>query len=142
MNTKPALLSLVLGAALLVPAAARADDDRDEWRRRDARVSVHVHTRDCNDAPRPPAGDPQYASGHYELRTVNQWVPGYSERVWVEGSCRTKHKRHGSVTRCRDGYYDERWVDGHYEQRQDWVWVADARPAPRPRPGITVTARF
>ena len=74
---------------------------------------------------------PLHRHGRYEMRTVQTWVPGYSERVWVPEDCRYHPRR--NRTRCRGGYYSEQWVEGHYEQRPEWVWVAPPAPGVRVR---------
>ena len=48
--------------------------------------------------------------GHWELRTVRVWVPGYWAHV----------ERHGGRTR-------KVWVEGHYDVRRERVWVAHRR---------------
>jgi hypothetical protein len=114
------------------------DDDRrdrhDDRRDRDDRghdrghgggngyVEVHVHGSACRHGPepRPP---PRAPRGRYELQTVNRYVEGRRERVWVPEVCEERHRRRSRVTKCTGGYYDERWVPARYEQVQEWVWV-------------------
>lgn len=146
MNLKPGILSLLLGAVLFSAGSASADDDRRGERRdhdrRDGRpglINVHVHGAGCHHEPEPVSRP----GGRYELRTVQNWVPGHHERVWVPEQCHTKYKKHGRRTVCRDGYYDERWVEGYYQDVEQWVWVpAYERPHRRHGAGIQVTARF
>lgn len=153
MALKTGIASLVLGTLLFGSTAALAEDgsvrdwanqeasrrqngggnSRNDNRyddRRDDRnhgggngyVEVHVHGASCHHgpAPRPP---PQ-ARGRYELQTVNRYVDGRYERVWVPEVCKERHHRRGHVTKCKGGYYDQRWVPGHYEPVQEWVWVS------------------
>lgn len=71
--------------------------------------------------------------GRYEQRPVQRWVEGRYQQVWVPEQCTTysrgqggwKHNgwRHGGRTVCRPGYYDQRWVPGHYQTVMQWVWV-------------------
>jgi hypothetical protein len=141
MNLKPGILSLLLGAVLFSAGAAHADDDRRDHRRgeRPSLINVHVHGAGCRHDTEPVSRP----GGRYELRTVQSWVPGHHERVWVPEVCHTKHKKHSRRTVCRDGYYDERWVEGYYRQAEEWVWVpAPERPHRHHGAGIQVTARF
>lgn len=104
-------------------------DDRDD-RRDDRRghgggngyVEVHVHGSACNHGPAPLP--PPKARGRYELQTVNRYVEGRHERVWVPEVCKERQRRHSRVTKCRGGYYEDRWVPARYEQVQEWVWVS------------------
>jgi hypothetical protein len=67
-------------------------------------------------SPAPPA------AGHYEQRTVDQWVPGSYQQLFVPGGCRQEYWRNV----CWPGHYDQRWMPGHYEEVSQQVWV----PAP------------
>lgn len=80
---------------------------------------------------RPPRPWPNH-HGRYELQTVQRWVPGRYESVWVPESCRFRPRLGRTV--CQGGFYDQRWVPGHYETVQEWVWVPH-----RVRRGFTVT---
>lgn len=131
MDIRTAVLSL-FAAALLVPAAARADhpesryddDQRSEWRE-------HRHDASCRHGD-VPAGTPiRRGPGRYELRTISVWVDGFSNRVWVPESCHVV-KRHPrkpwkDKTVCEPAHYESRWVPGHYENRTEWVWVPSHR---------------
>jgi hypothetical protein len=64
-------------------------------------------------------------NGRYELRTVQKWVAGRYEQVWVPQDCSDRSRRY--IMKCQEGRYEQRWVPGHYEKVQEWVWV----PAPR-----------
>jgi len=91
----------------------------------------HIHGGGCyHPAPTPPPPEPPRhrwprESGRYELQTVQRWVPGHYEQVWVERECRYKPRR--NMTKCTGGYYDERWVPGYYQPVQEWVWVRGRR---------------
>jgi hypothetical protein len=106
----------------------RRDDHRDDYRddrdhhRGGGRVEVHVHGDSCHHGPAPLP--PPQARGRYELQTVNRYVEGRTERVWVPEVCKERYRRHSRVTKCRGGYYEERWVPARYEQVQEWVWVS------------------
>jgi hypothetical protein len=127
------LFTLALSVLLLAPVAARADDSRWGGQHeatpvgQDSHAEQHFHTGGCyHPAPTPPPAQPPRSewprqSGRYELQTVNKWVPGRYEQVWVEQSCKYKPRR--NVTKCHGGYYDQRWVDGYYQTVQEWVWV-------------------
>lgn len=119
------LTKLFLAAVLAVPFAASADhddDDDDDDRRRPV---AHLHDTECRHEHRveTPPRPPPSGEGRYELRTVQHWVEGHYEQVWVPERCR--YKRNGQM-KCRSGFYEERYVPGRYESVQQWVWV----PAP------------
>ncbi|AKJ07970.1 hypothetical protein ATI61_107410 [Archangium gephyra] len=128
MMLRHGLFTLALSALLLAPVAARADDS---WGRHDAspvgQPGQHHHTGGSyRPAPMPPPAPPprshrQHPSGRYELQTVQQFVPGHYEQVWVERNCRYRPRRH--VTKCEGGHYEQRWVEGYYQSVQEWVWV-------------------
>lgn len=118
-------MATVVGATV-----ARADDfDRDGYDD-GYRQAVPVG-HDCG--PRPTAA-PQgqtYAQGRYELQTVQAWVPGQFQQVWVPGECRQHHR----WQRCSQGYYRSVNTPGHYETRQNWVWVASSYAPYQPQYG-------
>lgn len=124
MDVRHAVLTFSLFGIALAPAVARADHD-DGVPSLGVGVEVHMHGPNCNHGP-PPAGAPT-RDGRYELRTVQKWVPGHYERVWVPERCRTQHKHRGHVTRCRGGYYDQVFRPGQYVTAQEWVWVPYGR---------------
>jgi hypothetical protein len=92
--------------------------DNDQYADRGS-YQGHDSTRDYRHGPRPTP--PRNQQGSYELRNVQQWVAGRYEQVWVPQDCRS-HGRSGR-SKCTGGYYDQRWVEGHYETVQQWVWV-------------------
>ena len=141
MDLKTGIFSLALGS-LLLGSAARAEGTQQfqaplnngaqvqaqgfrgtpsptySWghadydqNRRDDRWYRHT--------PQPPA--PQHQHGRYELKYVQQWVPGRYDQVWVPQDCNYR-PRWGSQN-CTGGYYNKQWVDGHYETVEQWVWV-------------------
>jgi hypothetical protein len=91
----------------------------------------HIHGGGCyHPAPTPPPPEPPRhrwprEQGRYELQTVQRWVPGHYEQVWVERECKYKPRR--NMTKCTGGYYDQRWVPGYYQPVQEWVWVQGRR---------------
>ncbi|MEW5742484.1 MAG: hypothetical protein AB1938_26435 [Myxococcota bacterium] len=120
---KRTLSGLLLAAAMVGATAARADDC-------DLGGQYHAAAAITAQRPPPPLIAPRQ-HGRYELRTVQRWVEGTSTQVWVEGRCVTKrHGRHGRFehTRCLPGRYETVTTPGHYESRQEWVWVAYTPP--------------
>lgn len=112
-------LSLVALAAVLLPQTAEARDHH----RRGGEIRV------SSVPPRPV----MRGEGNYELVTTQVWVPGESERVWVE-TCRSRGRSHRSARHC-DGHWETRRSEGYFEERHEWVWV----PAPtRPRVVVSV----
>lgn len=95
--------------------------------------------QDCGPQPQYAPQGQNFQSGRYELRTSQQWVQGSSYQVWVNGSCdydrggggrgRGRWGRGGGrgggwqQQRCSQGYYQTQYTAGHYESRQQWVWV-------------------
>lgn len=125
MNWKMTLSSAALAMSALFPTAALADSPSFGVTVSLPPVQLHVHNSDChhgNLPPAPPSGVPQ-ASGRYELQTVSNWLPGYYEQVRVPGQCFTNQQRHHGKTVCTSDRYENRWVEGRYEQVQQWVWV-------------------
>lgn len=139
MALKTGIFSLALGT-LLLGSTARADDNDFQTQHDGTQVQshgfhggygqpyraplqVHVHSGACRHGPQPTP--PQNQNGRYELRLVQQWVPGRYEQVWVPEQCNYKPRR--GVKKCRAGYYDQRWVEGHYETAEQWVWVPSRR---------------
>src|SRR5262245_13967881 len=76
--------------------------------------------------PQAPVYPARRPGGRYERGASQQWAEGRYQQVWVPQQCYTtrwNHGRHGSREVCRPGYYDQRWVPGHYETVNQWVWV-------------------
>lgn len=147
MALKTGIFSLALGALLLSTSAMaddnhfqaqhhrddqgfrgghRRDDRRDDrWNDHDRQygrpVYGHMHSSACRHGAQPTP--PQNQQGRYELRQVQQWVPGRYEQVWVPQDCHYRPRR--GTTQCRGGYYDQRWVEGYYQVAEQWVWVAN-----------------
>lgn len=135
MTLQHGLFTLALSALLLAPVAAKADDFRGGGQHdaspvgEDFRAGQHPHGA-YHPLPAPPPPQPPRSrwpsqQGRYELQTVQKWVPGHYEQVWVERDCKYKPRRH--ETRCKGGYYDQRWVEGFYQPVQEWVWVPGHR---------------
>ncbi|MCP3139827.1 hypothetical protein [Pyxidicoccus xibeiensis] len=147
MALKIGFAVLTLGTMLLGSTAAQAEEKKgvNDWAHQEAErrggnhhddrghgggngyghVEVHVHRDDCRHGPAPLP--PPRARGRYELQTVNRWVEGRHERVWVPEVCEERHRRRSRVTRCTGGFYENRWVPARYEQVQEWVWVSYGR---------------
>jgi hypothetical protein len=117
MALKTGIFFLALGA-LLLGSTAQADDNHGRRHGRAPRYE-HTHSSDCRHGPQPTP--PQYEQGRYELKLTQQWVPGRYEQVWVPEDCRYRPRR--GTTKCRGGYYEQRWVEGRYETVEQWVWV-------------------
>ncbi len=75
----------------------------------------------------PPAGQ-SFQGGRYELRQVQSWEPGYTQQVWVDGSCR-QGRGNRWRQRCSPGHYQTVSVPGRTVTAQQWVWVAWPSPA-------------
>jgi len=108
--------ALLLGSALLLasaePAAQRVAASLHHAP--SVRVSSYSH------APRR-----VWVPGHHETRLEQVWVPGCSERVWVEpvfelrlGSCRTWIR-----VEVAPGHWRTVQHPGHYETRAVSVWI-------------------
>ncbi len=72
----------------------------------------------CGPRPAPRSND-----GRWELQTTQQYVPGVTQQVWVAGQC-YGNPRKPWKQRCEQGRYVTTVTQGHYEARQEWVWVA------------------
>lgn len=136
MALQHGIFTLALSALLLAPVAAKADDFRSGGQHDASPVADNLRAGHrpspggaYHPAPRPLPQPPRSSwprqEGRYELETVRKWVPGHYERVWVERDCRYKPRR--GETKCKGGYYDERWVEGYYQSTQEWVWVPGRR---------------
>ncbi|WP_254614127.1 MULTISPECIES: hypothetical protein [unclassified Myxococcus] len=104
----------------------RGHQDRDNRRgHHPDRYEAHIHTGGCHHAPAP--RPPSRARGRYEMQTVNRWVEGRYEKVWVPEVCEERRGRRHRVSRCSGGFYENRWVEGGYVQTTEWVWVSYER---------------
>jgi hypothetical protein len=81
---------------------------------------------DCGPQPTyAPAGQ-NWNSGSYQLQTTQVWVPGTTQQVWQPGTCsQIRGPFGGYIQRCSQGYYRTVVTAGYYENRQNWVWVAN-----------------
>jgi hypothetical protein len=123
MALKTGIFSLALGA-LLLGSTAQADDTQIQlqWGSNDTQAeSQGVHGGYGRGHYRPQPAPPRNQQGRYELKLVQQWVAGRYEQVWVPEQC--SYKPYRRAQQCRPGYYDRRWVAGHYETVEQWVWV-------------------
>jgi len=132
MNFKTSILGLAM-AAVLVPMSALAD--HNDIRPLSGSIDVRIG------APsEPPRGTPS-SHGRYERRIVSRWIPGYQERVWVDGYCQEKHGRkhhkHHFKRVCTEGHYESHWVPGQSVEEEQWVWVAYPPPPPA-RSGVQI----
>lgn len=118
MALKTGISALALGALLFSSTQALAQDFNGPEGWNDAPAPAPQWNP--GPMPRPPG----HERGRYELQTVQRWVPGHYEQVWVPEQCRTGH---WGRTRCRPGYSEQQWVPGRYEQAQQWVWVRTPR---------------
>jgi hypothetical protein len=73
-----------------------------------------------------PQPAPLHAAGRWELRTTQQYVAGTTQQVWVAGQCHGNPRKPWKQ-RCESGRYVTTTTPGHYETRQQWVWVAYER---------------
>ncbi|WP_224362417.1 hypothetical protein [Hyalangium versicolor] len=141
MALKTGIFSLALGT-LLLGTSALADDTQKFQPQHDAsqvqaqgfrggpdhspswgNPPAQNPSRDGRWYRRTPQPAPRNDNGRYELKLVQQWVPGSYDRVWVPESC-SYRPRHGR-SQCTGGYYTQQWVEGHYETVEQWVWVAN-----------------
>lgn len=128
MKTRNRIIGLILGAALFAPAAAfardhghRGDHERRErherYESRHDRYDRHWEYRDYRRVPPPPPN----ARGSYQWQTVSTWVDGGWDQQYVPAGCEIRPFT--GRQRCWEAHYDRRWVPGHYENIQQWVWV-------------------
>lgn len=77
-------------------------------------------------APRPYCPPPRvWVPGHYETRCESVRRPGYYENVWVEPHYERHVDHCGTVTEVlvRPGYYKKVWIEGGFETREVRVWI-------------------
>ncbi|MDC0714824.1 hypothetical protein POL68_40625 [Stigmatella sp. ncwal1] len=122
MALKTGLSLLALGAIFLGSAAQAGAPQASQHAASPAAQPQSL--RSHRPQPTPPVNAQQ---GRYELKSVKKWVPGHTEKVWVQRECKPLRSRRGE--RCEGGFYQQRQVPGHYETVQEWVWV----PAPAHR---------
>jgi hypothetical protein len=69
--------------------------------------------------------DRHYVPGHYETRASEVWVPGCTERVWIEPRYQTVVLPCGNVSRVlvREGHFRVIQTPGRFETRYVRVWV-------------------
>lgn len=148
MALRNRIMGIAAAALALAPAAAFANGlvsvkGRIDIGGLDIGVRIHTGTPSRNVPPPPPPR----SSGRYELQTVERWIPGYTERVWVAEQCTTieTRKRSGkgkgrgnkkirTETTCTPGHYADRVIPGRYVQEEQWAWVD--RPVHRAAPVI------
>jgi hypothetical protein len=131
MDLKKTLLPVAL-FAVLAPLAAFAEHDATP--NYDANYDANYDVQGVNrpvERPMPPTHSGQ---GRYELRTMQRWVEGQWQQVWVPEQCVTRQRGWKTRVRCQPGYYDSRWTPGHYVTAQQWVWIPyNHPPAPYPQ---------
>ncbi|MFL5319646.1 MAG: hypothetical protein ACJ790_08300 [Myxococcaceae bacterium] len=133
MNTKNTILTAITLLSTAVPGLALADGFRVHASVNLPPVTVSMNTPPCDHevTPVPPPGNSGYqqqAPGHYELRTVNEFVPGRYDQVWVPASCtyqRWGHWGHHGRQVCSPGYYTQQWIPGRYVETSKYVFVSD-----------------
>ncbi len=123
MALKTGILSLSLGALLLGSTALAADTQAMHHASSPVAQDFRGPSRD-NDRYRRPQ-PPSKSHGRYELKRVKKWVPGQYQQVWVANDC--SNSSHRYIRQCEGGSYQRRWVPGHYEMVEEWVWVPASR---------------
>lgn len=120
---------------MLSAGAAFADD----WNRDgvdDGYQYQQAGVRGCGPRPAYAPQGQTFSQGRYELQTVQTWVPGTQQQVYVPGQCSGRgHGHHGRgrwQQRCTPGYYQTVATAGRYVTQQQWVWVASYAPPPPP----------
>jgi hypothetical protein len=131
----------LVGAALtlsMAPLAARADDysqqqyDQQYEQPQYQQPYDQQYQQPYQQQPGVAVGEPRpdgrfERNGHYELRTVQRWVPGQYQQVWVPEQCNTRFRQRGwyraAANVCIPGHYDQQWTPAHYESTQQQVWV-------------------
>ena len=142
------LTKMLVGAALtlsMAPLAARADDFSQQQYQYQQPQYDQQYQQQQQYAPQyqqepvypqqpgiavgepSPTGRRGDRSGRYEQRTIQRWVPGQYQQVWVPQQCTTRYTQRGwyraAANVCVPGHYDQQWTAGHYESTQQWVWV-------------------
>lgn len=128
MTLQNGLFTLALSALLLAPAA-RAEDWGVQHEASPVAGGYGAERFHGNGgyrpAPMPPPAQPSRSQwpreqGRYELQTVQRWVPGHYEQVWVGERCDSGRRY---IQRCVQGHYEQRWMEGYHQSVQEWVWV-------------------
>lgn len=84
---------------------------------------------DCGPQPTYAPQGHNWNTGSYQLQTTQVWVPGQTQQVWTAGTCtQIRGPFGGYIQSCSPGYYRTVVSAGHYENRQNWVWVAYSYP--------------
>jgi hypothetical protein len=79
-----------------------------------------------------PAAGSVWVPGHWQTRSEQVWVPGETQRVWVEPVHETIRDPGGGESRVivREGYWKEVTGAGRYETRTVRVWVPGQYASP------------
>jgi hypothetical protein len=138
------LPALVLGLALA--PAALGDSLGVSYAKHGKHGGVSIHWSSGFPACPPPAAHcppPSYAPkpcpppwypapkvwvpGHYEQRCEQVWVPGCTQKVWVEPVYELRYDSCGRAFRfcVAGGHWKTVGAPGHYETRTVSVWVPD-----------------
>jgi hypothetical protein len=114
----------MVGAALtlsMVPLAARADGYSQQYNQPTYAQPGIAVGEPC------PTDRQGERTGRYERQTVQRFVQGRYEQVWVPEQCSMRERQRGWWKQagqvCVPAHYDQRWVPGHSESVQQWVWV-------------------
>ena len=123
---------MMVGAALtlsMVPLAARADDYGQQY----SQYAQPTYAQPQYQQPGIAVGEPAPIdrrgdrTGRYELRTVQRFVQGQYQQTWVPEQCSLRERQRGwyrqAAQVCVPAHYEQRWMPGHYESAQQWVWV-------------------
>lgn len=117
----------MVGAALtlsMLPLAARADGYNQAYNQYAQPTYAQPGIAVGEPNPTDRQGD---RSGRYELRTVQRFVQGQYQQVWVPEQCSLRERQRGwwrqAAQVCVPAHYDQQWVPGHSESTQQWVWV-------------------
>lgn len=123
----------MVGAALtlsMAPLAARADGYNQPY----SQYAQPTYAQPQYQQPGIAVGEPSPTdrrgdrSGRYELRTVQRFVQGQYQQVWVPEQCSLRERQRGwwrqAAQVCVPAHYAQQWVPGHSESAQQWVWVS------------------
>ncbi len=129
MNFKKTLVGAALSLSL-VPFAAQAEHEYspvNQQYQQAYQAPGYQTSQQAEPCPaEPPRGFKRH-QGRYEVRSVQRWVEGRYQQVWVPEQCSMRERQRGWVRQtgyvCVPAHYDRRWVPAHYETAQQWVWV-------------------